>query len=235
MENYTLAGEFADKAMDARSTLLDFNSTSQVSLSLTYRFPVDGINNPEILFYAWGSAYLTTWPHTSSQSFVANNLYQSYSVFDLRKTFFYAPVSGGIRYRGSFSGNYRNFTGLATNEVYLIRAECYARTGNTSAAMETLNKLLLKRYTTNHFTNLTAVSADDALLIILKERRKELAFVSNIRWEDLKRLNKDPNFATTLTRLVNGTTYTLQANDKRYVLPIPDNEIQISGIQQNQR
>jgi starch-binding outer membrane protein, SusD/RagB family len=69
--------------------------------------------------------------------------------------------------------------------------------------------------------------------VILQERRKELPFTADVRWEDLRRLNKDPNFQKTIVRVLNGTTYTLPPNDPKYVLPIPENEVQLSGLQQN--
>ena len=56
-----------------------------------------------------------------------------------------------------------------------------------------------------------------------------------MRWEDLRRLNKEPRFATTLQRVSKGTTYTLAPNDPKYTFPIPDIEITLSGIPQNPR
>jgi hypothetical protein len=87
--------------------------------------------------------------------------------------------------------------------------------------MTDLNRLLQTRWRIGTFTPLTSTDAGDALQQILHERRKELLF-RGIRWTDLRRLDKDPQTATTLTRIVNGITYTLPPNDPRWVLPIPD-------------
>ena len=127
------------------------------------------------------------------------------------------------------------FAGIATNEVYLIRAESLARLGQKDAAMQVLNALLVKRWRTGTYVPLVAVDAEDALKKILVERRKEVPFHANLVWEDLRRLNKDSRFARTLTRVIAGVTYTLAPNDKRYTLPIPDLEIQLTGIPQNER
>jgi len=70
---------------------------------------------------------------------------------------------------------------------------------------------------------------------LIQERRKELPFSGNLPWEDLRRLNQEPNFAKTLTRMLNGETFSLPPGDNRYVYPIPENEISLSGIQQNPR
>ena len=109
------------------------------------------------------------------------------------------------------------------------------RLGSINAAMDDLNALIIKRWKNNGtFVPFTAATANEALAKVLKERRKELIF-RGLRWTDLRRLNKDPRFAITLTRNLNGVVYTLPPNDDRYTLPIPDQEIKISGIAQNPR
>jgi tetratricopeptide (TPR) repeat protein len=167
---------------------------------------------------------------------VDSPFYNLYDSNDLRKKYFFSLISPNIYFRGTYElihgGN--NYGGLATNEIYLIRAECNARQGNVNAAMADLNKLLGNRYRTGKYINRVATDANDALNKILEERRKELCF-RGLRWTDLKRLNKDPQFATTLTRIVKGVVYTLRPNDPQYVFNIPDLEIQESGIQQNDR
>ena len=125
------------------------------------------------------------------------------------------------------------FGGLATDEVYLIKAECLARKGQVSESISVLNQLLIKRWKTGTFIPLTAINAQDALSKILTERRKELVF-RGIRWTDLKRLNRE-NANISLTRTLNGQTFTLLPNELRYVFPIPDDELSQSNIQQNPR
>ncbi len=110
------------------------------------------------------------------------------------------------------------------DELYLVRAESYARAGNATAAMADLNTLLRTRWQAGTYTDMVAASPDDALAKILPERRKELLF-RNIRWADLKRLNKDTRFAVTLSRTVNGTTYTLPPNDLRYQVLLPEDAV----------
>lgn len=80
---------------------------------------------------------------------------------------------------------------------------------------------------------MTANSHAEALNIILKERRKEL-LIRGLRWSDLKRYNRG-GANITLTRTVNGQTYTLSPNDLRYAVAIPEDIITLTGMPQNPR
>ncbi|WP_214226641.1 RagB/SusD family nutrient uptake outer membrane protein [Pedobacter sp. B4-66] len=234
MGNYKDAGIAADQVLQTKKSLLDYNS-DPVSQGTTYRFPALGLGNPEILFYASVNAWATIRPATNNRSFVFPELIAAYESNDLRKALLYVPNGADYKFRGCYTGGFETFCGIALNEVYLIRAECYARQNNVDAAMDDINTLLSKRYVTGTFSNLTATNAEEALRTVLRERRKELPFSANIRWEDLRRLNKDPRFQVTITRTVNGEQYVLPPNSTAYVLPIPRREIELSKLVQNER
>jgi starch-binding outer membrane protein, SusD/RagB family len=236
MEDYENAYQNANISLTANNTLIDYNTYANVTTSFV--FPAFSPGNPEIIFFAYGNGYyVSVLPSaTGGKGFIDSLLYKSYHNDDLRKKLFYQDFgTGRIQIRGTYSGTWYNFSGIANNEIYLIRAECAARMGNAQTAINDLNTLLRKRYVTGKFTDLTAVDANDALDKVLRERRKELPFTGQLRWEDLRRLNKDPKFAITLKRVISGATYSLPPNDSRYVYPIPDLEIQLSGIAQNPR
>jgi hypothetical protein len=122
--------------------------------------------------------------------------------------------------------------------MYLIRAECLARDGNITGAMADVNTLLRSRWkkngTVSTYVDKTVSNSSAALALILRERRKELPF-RGLRWTDIRRLNLEPGFQTTLSRTLNGVTYTLPPGDPRFAFSIPTVEIQLGGIQQNQR
>lgn len=235
MGDYTQAELYATKCLSLNSQLLNFNNNSLVNLTTTYRFPALAKGNQEVLFYAESNQYTQVLPNTRGKGNVTQELYDLYESNDLRKTYFYALSGSDIKFRGCYTGRFANFAGLATNEVYLIRSECNARNGKLAAAISDLNLLLKNRYKSGTYVDRSVSNAEDALLLILIERRKELPATSNVRWEDLKRLNKEPRFQKTLLRTIGGTTYTLAPNDKRYVLPIPTSEIRLTGIRQNER
>jgi hypothetical protein len=210
------------------STLIDYNTISKTSLTPFSRF------NDEVIFHTTISGASPVLP---SRAKINRNLYASYDANDLRKVIFFKAVAPEQK----FSGNYNPvtstqfFNGLATDEIYLIRAECFARAGNITDAMADLNTLMKKRWVnTVTYPIITASSADEALIKVLTERRKELLF-RGIRWSDLRRLNKDPRLQVTLSRTIAGITYTLPPNDLRYVLLIPKPVLDNTDLQQNPR
>lgn len=232
MEEYERAFNEATSTLITANALLDYNT---LNATTAIPFPTFLQNNPEIIYYCEPSLWI---PLTNSNLKVEPSLYSLYEMADLRRTILYQNSGiNGIIFKGSYAGKSNKFfSGLSTNEVYLIRAEAGARTGKLPIALDDLNRLLAKRWDKNTvYVPYSTADENEALRKILQERRKELPFTANLRWSDLRRLNKDPRFAATLSRNLNGEIYTLPPNDKRYVLPIPDIEIQLSGIQQNER
>lgn len=232
MEDYEKARDAATEALGEYNTLLDFNS---LTISTTNPFPAI-LSNPEVVFYGISSSALRSLQPFRALHNVDTLLFQQYAANDRRKGVFYRADGAYQVFKGPYNQtNNTVFSGLATNEIYLIRAESYARTGNVPAALDDLNTLLKNRFNTAGFVPAIAPDADAALVMILNERRKELPFTGQIRWEDLRRLNKDSHFAKSVVHIANGNTYTLPPNDNRYVFLIPPIEIQQYGLQQNPR
>jgi starch-binding outer membrane protein, SusD/RagB family len=179
---------------------------------------------------------------SSASHKIDSMLYKSYDPNDLRKTVFFRANTGVNVGTYTFQGSYNGtggvssvFDGLATDELYLTRAECYARSGNKDAALADLNTLMKKRWSNNGSWNAyTANTAAEALNLILIERRKELVF-RGLRWSDIRRLNEE-GANITLQRVIGGTTYTLPARDSRSVMLISLTEINNNpAVDQNPR
>lgn len=230
-EQYDSALITAEKCISIKRDLIDFSRLC-VSVPIgSCEIFATPLHNPEIIFFDRMytqslSGFLTTgW-------FADRALYDQYETNDLRKSRYFKTVAGGhLR----FNGNYNNstssiFCGIATDEMYLVQAECIARAGDYKKALEVLNALLRTRYN-NPFVPRTANSAFEALSIILKERRKELV-LRNIRWPDLRRLNKDERFKIEISRTIGGNNYTLLPNSHKYSFPIPNDIIEISKMPQ---
>ncbi|MDB5229613.1 MAG: RagB/SusD family nutrient uptake outer membrane protein [Chitinophagaceae bacterium] len=225
MAKYDLAGLYADSSLQLNSTLMNYNSLNGAA---TFAFPEF---NTEVIFK---SRMIVPAPINPSRAKIDSVLYRSYDNNDLRKTlFFKSNNNGSFAFRGSYEGATALFSGIASDEMFLTRAECYARAGNYSAAMNDLNTLLKTRWKTGTFVSLTAVNAPDALNKILSERRKELA-MRGLRWMDIKRLNRE-GAGIILKRVINGVTLQLDPGDLRYALALPEDLVTVSGLQQNPR
>ncbi|RYD96812.1 MAG: RagB/SusD family nutrient uptake outer membrane protein [Sphingobacteriales bacterium] len=228
MQNYNLATQYADSALMIKASLIDYNT-----LSTTAAAPM-GISNDEMIFQSYlaqanpASNVITTIGYS-----IDSLLYQSYEVNDLRRSIFFQVTGKNINKKRGYSGSTLLSNGLATDEMYLIRAEGYARMGKLGMAETDLNTLLAKRYKTGTFVPIAGLNQETLLERILSERRKELVW-RGLRWNDIRRLNVEGR-AIELYRKINGITYTLPPNDRRYALPIPPDVIALTGITQNER
>ncbi|WP_285060078.1 RagB/SusD family nutrient uptake outer membrane protein [Pedobacter ginsengisoli] len=231
MKDYTNAGIYAEKALNLKNQLMNFNELDATSSAPIERF------NQEVIFPMTAGGRIASF----LALFVDSTLFDLYHINDLRRNCFYHPGANNVTY---FKGDYDGtgyisydpsayvFAGIATDEIFLIKAECLARADKVNDAMRILNELLITRWKTGTYIPFSANSINEALTHILRERRKELVF-RTLRWEDLRRLQNDPIFSVTPKRLVNGQEYTLQPNSPRYVMKIPLAVIQRSGIPQN--
>lgn len=231
MRQYQDAFNAANGSLQLYSKLVDYNT-----LNATSAAPFSSKIDESLLFATLGVGtygYISIWAAFSQGVSIDTALYNQYTVNDLRKSLYFHFSGNYIKISESYSGYWKEFTGLATDELFLIRAECYARQGDANSSMNDLNTLLLSRWKTGTFIPFTASNAASALAQVLVERRKELV-QRGIRWSDIRRLNKE-GYNITPIRLINGQTYTLPPGDPRYVLPIPPDVVSLSGIQQNQR
>ena len=226
MNQFAKAKLYADSSLMLYSTLLDYKSLDSNS---TQPFT---LTNEEVL-------YLSNLDSNARMvmpgfCYIDSNLYQSYDDADLRKTLFFSIGNIGLPVgRYSYSSDYTRFSGLAVDEVYLIRAECKARLQDLSGAMQDMVTLRTSRWKTGFYTPPALTTSDEVLQFVLSERRKELVF-RGLRWMDIRRLNKlGANIS--LQRNFNGQIYALPPGDARFVLPIPPDVIQMSGMEQNPR
>lgn len=245
MESYPSALTAATAALETnhlKDSLLNYND-----ISVSSNTPFSPRFNKEVIFHSAIDPSKALIPHLNVAR-IDPVLKASYDVNDLRDKVFFKVIAsdGSYRFTGSYEGGFLSsnfFNGLAVDELYLIRSECYARANQITEAMADLNRLLMTRWNNNGGTtpyqNLNISNPNDALAKILLERRKELVMRAQ-RWTDLRRLNKDPRFKKDLERkmVIDGVEKiigTLPANDLRYVLLISDEVINNSGMAQNPR
>jgi hypothetical protein len=170
----------------------------------------------------------------SGSGLVDTTLYNSYALNDLRRSlFFMTTTAGRIIFKGSYTGLIQAFTGLATDETYLIRAECRAWAGDINGAMQDLNTLLAQRWKSGTFVPFSASTKEEALNTILVERRKEMP-CRGVRWTDIRRLNLE-NVNIKPKRSLNNQDYELSVNSPLYALPIPPDAVVMGQYEQNER
>lgn len=227
MEDYDLAFYHSDLGLKYRSELMDI---SILDSTADYVFPVNLELHPEIILNFEGSAGPATIAPTRQN--ISMELLDLYETNDLRKTMFFRTHSNGnIIFRGSYRPRGVHWGGFSTNELWLIRAESSLRLGNISGALNDLNYLLYFRYQSGTYVPISSNDPMQVLTRILQERRKELLF-RGTRWEDLKRMNKDANFAKDLIREVDGQQYLLPINSPNWVFPFPKLEVELHNWSQ---
>lgn len=227
LENYEEALKYANICLSLKNELIDYNTLNPAA---TRPFP-QGIlgNHKEVIYY---SRLINYGFFFSGVLFPDSALLNLFKEGDLRKNLFFHASTG--RFIGSYTGDSRLFSGLAIDEIILIRAESYARLNQAENACEDLNRLLVTRYKNGTYVPLKIADKEELVRLILAERRKQL-FSRGLRWIDLRRTNSDPIYADTLHRVTGERKITIYPNDTRYVLTIPDSEILRSGIEQNER
>lgn len=130
-----------------------------------------------------------------------------------------------------YNPNLRGFFnrgGMTTTEVYLIEAECLARTGHVDQAMTVLNNVRQKRLLPADYKALTANNADEAIDLIAKTKG-EAMILTIVPFCDARRLNLEPAHARTLTKSENGQTFSLSPTSHLWVMPFPQGAVSNSG------
>jgi hypothetical protein len=214
MGNYTSAGAYADSALLMQSTLNDLGTITT--------YPTK-FKDPEIILekIAYSSA-----AYAPAILRLSDELLNILGTTDKRYTLFTADAAtylgtgytGRFFYRERYTGETRNI-GPSVPEMLLIKAESLARSGDFNGAMDKVNQLRVKRFAAADYVALAATDANDALVKVIEERRREF-FCRQLTWYDQRRLKNDPLFSKTYTRSWKGATYTLDPNSNRYVFPI---------------
>lgn len=210
------AGESAALALDGNHGLLNLNSYEAASAMPTQEI------SPETVWMQGGSSY--SFPLFMLYS---EGLKELFDPDDLRYALFASRNLRGIYYVPSGSGQ-ANF-GITVPELYLTQAEVLARNGHTQAAIDTLNSLRKMRIRATAYADVQAADDEEALQLVLDERRRELAF-RGVRWMDMKRLDREGRMPDVVrTELTTGEILaTLPAGGKAYTFQIPARVLQFN-------
>ena len=126
---------------------------------------------------------------------------------------------------------------MTVPEMLLTVAECEARAGDFNKGVSLVNRLRAKRIDPAGRVNLTAATREEAIAIVIRERRRELGPLK--RLFDVRRYNSNDYEADNTTLVQNFYSYTpsgvdvtsgikryeLKPGDRRYAAMIPDSDI----------
>ncbi len=220
---------------------LDISDDGEIFTILNANLATDNINV--------GVAYNQNASGIRSESYVNYDLFTKYGSTDVRKSAYvltanYAnvPYNHVIKYRtrtGQTVAQVVDVKLLRSADVYLTVAEAHMKssTPNPTRALSLLNTLRGQRYSSYVPGTETGTALLDA---IMSERRLEMAF-ENDRFWTIKRLGLPvvrSSFGSTVdgggTDGPTGALQTLPASSHRFVLPIPQDAINVNpNIKQN--
>lgn len=121
-----------------------------------------------------------------------------------------------------------NRGGMTTTEVWLIKAECLARTGNVGGAMEALNTVRRSRILPDAYSDAEAASEAEAVRLITDTKANAL-IQTIVPFCDARRLNLESQYARTLTKTVDSQVLTLAPDSYLWTMPIPQGAQKNSG------
>ena len=188
-------------------------------------------NSNETLFrirYSTGTNIGSLWTTTSNLIYIApsDKLVASFGAGDIRKATYIATNSAGNPYVNKFytssrGGRIVDLKACRIAEMYLIRAEAYAKlaTPDLTNGAADLNALRTARIT--GYMNQTFTTASTLISAVLDERFKELCF-EGFRFFDLKRNSLPVQRSATDA---SASWQTLAADNYRFILPIPQYEL----------
>lgn len=182
------------------------------------------------------------WTFSDNEFVINEKTVDLFDPLDLRLNFysstaFFGPAypAGLLRKIGPGTIQY----GVVMPDLYLLRAECKARTNDLTGAKDDVETLRKNRLPANSWNVPSVIVGQKVPLIkfIIEERIREFA-VSGYRWFDMRRLSVDPLFeGATYTHTLHsetGSTTTFTLKPERFVLRFPQKIINDNpGMQNN--
>ncbi|MHC5308858.1 RagB/SusD family nutrient uptake outer membrane protein [Myroides sp. LJL116] len=205
-KRYDKALESANKVLEYRSELQDLNSDLTSLADFT---SVESIQALELTLNGGLRASILVSPDLI-QSFDQEN--------DLRFAMSFVKRWDN-NYIVDKVGTAQNKVSFRTSEMYMIKAEALLELEQLDQAKQTLEQLLVNRYTPQGFAKeqakISSMNAVSFKKYLLDERFREFAFEGH-RWFDLRRANQKQ-----IEHKLGSESYFLFENDIRYTLDFP--------------
>ncbi|WP_289665533.1 RagB/SusD family nutrient uptake outer membrane protein [Flavobacterium panacagri] len=231
MNNYTEALKYADLALAENNQLYDwvaFYNTNKAIIDVPNSYTTSvspmGYTYSENYFFRHGSSRSlgreTSIPVERAARFETGDL-------RLKSRWKLRTVGADTYYYSILSGMY-NFAGITTVEVYLIKAECLARDNKISEALAILNAVRKTRILPASYQDISTTDKTTALNAIFRTKNNELLNTLT-PYADARRLNAEGVYKFSLTKVANGTTYTLKSDSHLWTSPFPQGAVQNPG------
>lgn len=226
MRDYQGALEAAETALTYNNHLEDHRPFIQTGLAVR-----DAVTSADNLFCASNSLSLPTFYIASWE--IYNNYFQegnifkyytdaySYTVGEDNYSEIYGTSEGVPGTRAFIDYDYQqNASGLTTSDLYFVKAECLIRTNNIQEGMDILNYVSERRIHPDFYTQLIAVTEAQAMEHLKRLSRLEFLFTWR-NFANLKRWNTEDTYKETITRTINGITYSLYPESPLWIFPFP--------------
>jgi len=132
----------------------------------------------------------------SGSLYVKPEFMDLYGANDLRRAFYVAKSRTGVAYPYMRPIIKSVNLGISLPDIYLMLAECEARTGDTTNAESDLLELRKHRMPAADAAIPSTVSSKDDLICFIVDERKREFLGTGLRWLDLRRLWNDSLFQT---------------------------------------
>jgi len=230
MGDYANALIAANASLAINSSIQDLRPEATLGFAgFVVRAP---LTPPDNLFYAAsdvaGPLFMSFTPEFVATYFepgnLFNNTYPAGAMYPAANPLAGIPNSE-LWFAQTFS---TNMGGLCTSDTYFAKAECLARraTGTDLAdATAIVNTFRQYRINPAVYQPLPdATSTAQAMGYVMKVTQAE-NYATYKNFFDIKRWNTETAYQQTITRTINGVTYTLKPNSPLYIFPFPQNAI----------
>jgi tetratricopeptide (TPR) repeat protein len=198
MNRYDDALTYAKMAYEGEDFLYDYNQSGP--------FPWQLEKHEEQIWARYGFAYYRDYVMSEEfMDMVDQDNDMRFKKFYVDKDRYWNPLGGWRPDYGLVTSN-----GISTGDIYLMYAECLARSGEASktTCLEVLNKFRQNRYTDETYEIAGSTDLNDILEIILKERRLEKPGCLSTIF-DRNRYYVEGRNIEAITRTFDGESYTL--------------------------
>lgn len=223
MNNYTEALKYADLALAENNKLYNWIQNYNTNKAIIID-PNSDTTTPSPMGYNYVENY--SYRHGSNTNLGTENSIpvERAARFEAGDARFLSrwklrTVGADTYYRRILSGNF-NYGGMTTVEVYLIKAECLARAGQVTQALDVLNTVRKTRILPEVYQDITTSDQATALNAIFKTKNNEL-ILTIVPFADARRLNAEGVYKVSFTKVDAGTTYTLSSESHLWTMTFP--------------